>query len=71
MKKFFNKKVLSAFPALVLSFGLFSATASASELKSTTELQTENVSISECRVDLSKYNADNFAHLGQDKEGFI
>lgn len=71
MKKFFNKKVLSAFPALALSFGLFSATASASEPKSTTELQTENVSISECRVDLSKYNADNFAHLGQDKEGFI
>lgn len=62
MKKYFNKRILCAVPALVLSFGLFGATASASEIKGTTELQTENIPISECRVDLSKYNADNFGN---------
>ncbi len=60
MIRLFNKKILSAIPALVLSFGLFNATASASEIRDVTEHQTANSYISEQNTALNEYNVKNF-----------
>ncbi len=60
MIRLFNKKILSAIPALVLSFGLFNATASASEIRDVTEHQTANSYIPEQYTVLNEYNAKNF-----------